>query len=153
MSTMCITQAQPGDTGSAPQALLMGTAVNQDGRSSSLTAPNGPAQQAVITAALAANGTHASQVAMLQMHGTGTPLGDPIEVGAATAVLQAAPARTGVERLPAMLAASKSSCGHQEPAAGELVHDYALSMFGSDQNECMKNAPNGAWCVSRLGWA
>jgi acyl transferase domain-containing protein len=50
----------------------------QDGRSSALTAPNGPAQQAVMRAALASGGLHHSAVSSLQLHGTGTPLGDPI---------------------------------------------------------------------------
>ena len=65
-----------------------GSAVNQDGRSSSLTAPNGPAQQAAIRAALQLSSVKGSSVSGLEMHGTGTALGDPIEVGAATAVLQ-----------------------------------------------------------------
>jgi 3-oxoacyl-(acyl-carrier-protein) synthase len=61
--------------------VLAGSAVNQDGRSSSLTAPNGPAQQAVLRAALADAELSATQLSCLQLHGTGTPLGDPIEVG------------------------------------------------------------------------
>ena len=68
--------------------MLRGTFVNQDGRSSSLTAPNGPSQQAAIRGALAAAKATAADVSMLEMHGTGTPLGDPIEMGAASAVLQ-----------------------------------------------------------------
>jgi acyl transferase domain-containing protein len=58
-------------------AVLVATAVNQDGRSSSLTAPNGPSQQAVIGAALAAAGVGPGDVGLLEMHGTGTPLGEP----------------------------------------------------------------------------
>jgi acyl transferase domain-containing protein len=92
---------------------LQGSAVNQDGRSSSLTAPNGPAQQEVIRAALAFGGLQPSLVAGLSMHGTGTSLGDPIEVGAAAAVYD------GPDRASALaLAASKSWVGHAEPAAG-----------------------------------
>lgn len=67
---------------------ICGSAVNQDGRSSSLTAPNGPAQQEVIRAALLAGCVYATSVNVLEMHGTGTSLGDPIEVGAAMTALQ-----------------------------------------------------------------
>ena len=61
--------------------VLLGTAVNQDGRSSSLTAPNGPAQQAMMRAALRAASLVGEDVRAVQLHGTGTALGDPIEVG------------------------------------------------------------------------
>jgi len=57
---------------------VQGSAVGQDGRSTSLTAPNGPAQQLLIAATLAAARLQASDVALLAVHGTGTPLGDPI---------------------------------------------------------------------------
>ena len=65
--------------------------VNQDGRSSSLTAPNGPSQQAVIRAAIDHANLVPADIAQLELHGTGTPLGDPIELGAATAVFQGPP--------------------------------------------------------------
>ena len=55
----------------ASALLLLATAVNQDGRSSSLTAPNGPAQQALVRAALAGARLPAARVGILQMHGTG----------------------------------------------------------------------------------
>lgn len=55
---------------------------SQDGRSSGLTAPNGPSQSALIKAALAAAGAQLHQVTQVSVHGTGTPLGDPIEAGA-----------------------------------------------------------------------
>ena len=61
--------------------VLLGSAVNQDGRSSSLTAPNGPAQQAVVRAALLGGSLAPGSVDTLHLHGTGTALGDPIEVG------------------------------------------------------------------------
>jgi len=51
--------------------LLCGTAVNQDGRSSSLTAPHGPSQQAVVVAAMAAAGMAPWQLHAVEMHGTG----------------------------------------------------------------------------------
>ncbi len=74
-------------------AIIVGTAINQDGRSSGLTAPNGLAQQSVLHAALSDAGMQPSTIAGLQLHGTGTALGDPIEVCAdelATAITSAA---------------------------------------------------------------
>lgn len=69
-----------------PLGLLLASAVNTNGRASSLTAPNGPAQQALLREALLVAGVRAGEVAGLQMHSNGTALGDPIEVGAASAV-------------------------------------------------------------------
>ena len=108
-------------------AVIRSTAVNQDGRSSSLTAPNGPAQQEVIRSALAAAGLQPHQVAALQLHGTGTALGDPIEVNAAAAVfLNAKADPVGQQRVPLTLAADKSGVGHTEPAAGLVGVFHAL---------------------------
>ena len=89
----------------------------QDGRSSSLTAPHGPSQQAVILSSLREAGLAVSEVGGLEMHGTGTPLGDPIEVGAAAAAL-------GTDSRTLHLSAAKSPIGHAEPAAGMvgIVH-------------------------------
>ncbi len=115
-------------------ALLLGSSVNQDGRSSALTAPNGPAQQEVIRQAMAAaaattasmqflSSSSRPNVKLLQMHGTGTPLGDPIEAGAAAAVL--VPGASGARSssssssfAPLVFASDKSGVGHTEPSAG-----------------------------------
>ena len=100
-----------------PGMRIVGCAVNQDGRSSALTAPNGPSQQMVIQRALQSGGVTPSSLAGLQMHGTGTPLGDPVEVGALGAVLL--PAHGDVDGSgPLVLSAVKSCVGHAEAAAG-----------------------------------
>ena len=112
---LLLPQAAAGPQGAL--ALLAGTAVNQDGRSSSLTAPNGPAQQEVMRAALSCAGLAAADVAAVQIHGTGTALGDPIEVGAlAAALLERRPPGAA----PLALMAAKSWSGHAEPGAGGL---------------------------------
>ena len=100
--------------------LLRSTAVNQDGRSSSLTAPNGPSQQHVMRDGLRVADMCGPDLKTLQMHGTGTPLGDPIEMGAACAVLRSGGGADcrGELMQPLVLAAVKASCGHAEPAAG-----------------------------------
>ncbi|WP_037850164.1 hypothetical protein, partial [Streptomyces sp. NRRL S-98] len=61
---------------------IRGSAVNQDGASNGLTAPNGPSQERVIREALAASGLTTTDVDAVEAHGTGTTLGDPIEAQA-----------------------------------------------------------------------
>ena len=93
-------------------AVLRGSAINHDGRASGLTVPSGPAQQAVIQAALRDAGVQAGEVGFVEAHGTGTSLGDPIEMGAIAAVY--GPGRT--EPLP--VGAIKTNFGHLEGSAG-----------------------------------
>src|SRR6266571_5685427 len=68
-------------------ALLRGSAVNQDGRTAGITVPNGLAQQAVMRQALKGAGITADQLSYIETHGTGTALGDPIEVQAIAEVI------------------------------------------------------------------
>ncbi len=95
-------------------ALIRGSASNQDGRSNGLTAPNGRAQRELIRLALARARVAPADVGFMETHGTGTRLGDPIEVHALGDVLGTGrdPAR------PVIIGAAKSNIGHTEACAG-----------------------------------
>ena len=95
-------------------AVIRGTAANQDGRSSGLTAPNGRSQEAVIAAALADAGLGPDDLQFIEAHGTGTALGDPIEVGALGNVFAERSPAAG----PVRVGSVKSNFGHLESAAG-----------------------------------
>ena len=95
-------------------ALIPGSAVNQDGRSTVLAAPNGLAQQAVVAEALRNAQVDGSRIGFVETHGTGTALGDPIEVEALAATV----GRATPEAMPCYLGSVKASIGHLEAAAG-----------------------------------
>ena len=95
-------------------ALVRASAVNHDGASSGITAPNGTSQRKVIRAALESGRLAPADVDFVECHGTGTSLGDPIEVQA----LAAAYGEGRGPRDPLLLGAVKTSIGHLESAAG-----------------------------------
>ena len=100
--------------GDAIHAVILGSAINQDGKSAGLTAPSGRAQQQVIRTALSRAGVAPSEVGLIEAHGTGTQLGDPIEVQSLDAVLSEGRDRSN----PVKLASIKANIGHLEGAAG-----------------------------------
>ncbi|NEO36999.1 MAG: SDR family NAD(P)-dependent oxidoreductase [Moorea sp. SIOASIH] len=95
-------------------AVIRGTAINQDGHTSGLTVPNGPAQESVIRQALTNSGVKPEQVSYIEAHGTGTSLGDPIEVTALGNVF----GESHSSQQPLIISSVKTNIGHLEAAAG-----------------------------------
>lgn len=95
-------------------AVIRGSAVNQDGLTNGLTAPNELSQQSVIRQALRNAHLEPFQVTLLEAHGTGTELGDPIEVEALSAVY----GQPGSEGDVCALGSVKTNIGHLEAGAG-----------------------------------
>ncbi|MGW4530238.1 polyketide synthase Pks13 [Nocardia sp. NPDC004340] len=95
-------------------AVVKGSAINSDGRSNGLLAPNPDAQAEVLRRAYRDAGILPSMVDYLEAHGTGTPIGDPIEADALGRVL----GRGREADKPLLLGSAKTNFGHLEAAAG-----------------------------------
>jgi acyl transferase domain-containing protein len=93
--------------------MLIGSSINQDGRSASMTAPHGPSQQDVIKASMREAGLDASMITIAECHGTGTALGDPIEIGSLRGVM-----KKDRGEVPLLTTSAKSNIGHLEAGAG-----------------------------------
>jgi amino acid adenylation domain-containing protein len=95
-------------------AVIMGGSVNHDGHSSGLTVPSGPSQQAVIKSALKNANLKPEDINYIESHGTGTAIGDPIEIGALAGVFGTSHSKQN----PLIVGSVKANFGHLEPAAG-----------------------------------
>ncbi|MFG2357985.1 SDR family NAD(P)-dependent oxidoreductase [Streptomyces sp. NPDC048521] len=98
--------------GDTVHAVIRGSATNNDGGGDSLTAPRQEAQQEVVRLACAAAGVSPADLSYVELHGTGTPLGDPVEAAALGTVT-----RRERER-PLLVGSVKTNIGHLEGAAG-----------------------------------
>jgi len=95
-------------------AVIESVAVNNDGRTMGITTPNPQAQADVVRRALATAGRTAEEVGLIEAHGTGTLIGDPIELRALTQVFHESTDATGV----CAIGSVKSNIGHTLSAAG-----------------------------------
>ncbi len=93
-------------------AVIRGTAVNQDGHTVNIVTPSGPAQVEMCRAALTAASVDPNSIGMVEAHGPGTPVGDPIEYASLAEVY-------GTNH-PCALASVKTNFGHTQSAAGAL---------------------------------
>lgn len=94
--------------------VLKGSAINQNGAAAALTVPNGTAQEQLFAETLSQTGLEPSDVDYIEVHGTGSELGDPIEVRAAAAVY----GQNRDSKKPLLLGTVKTNIGHLESAAG-----------------------------------
>jgi len=96
-------------------ASIQGIDVQHAGRSVSLTAPSGNAQQTVLRSALSASGCSSEEIALVECHGTGTALGDALEVGALRTVMNKSDTAK-----PLLLGTVKTNVAHTEGASGAV---------------------------------
>ncbi|KAI8632693.1 polyketide synthase [Xylariaceae sp. FL1651] len=102
--------------GDAIRAVIAETALNNDGRTGTITAPDADAQERLIRSCYEKAGIPPSQTAYIEAHGTGTPTGDPLEVSAITAAFSTVTKRSAEK--PLLVGSVKSNIGHTEAASG-----------------------------------
>jgi 6-methylsalicylic acid synthase len=131
-------------------AVVRGTAVNQDGRTNGIMAPNGEAQAQVARDALRNAGIAAQDVDYVEAHGTGTRAGDPVEAAALSSVY----GRERTAEDPCLIGSIKGNIGHLEAGAG--VAGVIKAVLSLNQAEIPPNAvfatpnPNIPWSSNGL---
>lgn len=126
-------------------AVIKGSAVNQDGASSGFTVPNGSAQKDLLQQAMLTAGILPNQIDYIEAHGTGTALGDPIEINALSSVY----GKDRNEQNHLLVGSVKTNIGHLEAAAGIAG---LIKVVLSLQNECIPSHLNVSKLNSRIPW-
>lgn len=121
-------------------AVIKGSAVNQDGKTNGLTAPNGLQQEKLLRQAYRNAKVKAQDVSYIECHGTGTFLGDPIEIQALGQTLS----KDRAPEKPCWIASVKTNLGHLEPAAGiiSLIKTALILKHGQIPPHLNFNQPN-----------
>ncbi|KAH7385277.1 hypothetical protein DE146DRAFT_621768 [Phaeosphaeria sp. MPI-PUGE-AT-0046c] len=107
------------------RAVIVGTGINQDGKTPGITMPNGAAQEALIRSVYKNGGMDPCDTGYVEAHGTGTRVGDPIEVGA----LQKVFGEGRSKRKPLYIGSVKSNIGHLEAAAAGIAGVIKTAMM------------------------
>ncbi|MFF7857515.1 beta-ketoacyl synthase N-terminal-like domain-containing protein, partial [Streptomyces sp. NPDC007904] len=130
-------------------AVIRGGALNNDGTGTSLTTPDAAAQQAVLRTAYERAGVDPADVGYVELHGTGTRVGDPVEAAALGQVLGTATGR----RTPLAVGSVKTNIGHLEGAAGiaGLIKTVLCLSHGHLVPSLNHEQPNPAIDLDRLG--
>ncbi|NLG55284.1 MAG: acyltransferase domain-containing protein, partial [Rhodococcus sp.] len=132
-------------------AALVGSAINQDGPSNGFTAPSPTAQTALIRQAVQDSGVDPQHIGYIEAHGTGTPLGDPVELVGINAALPNSTIHFGGTRY---IGSCKSNLGHLEAASGIFgLIKSALTLYHGvlpASLHCGRPTPSFAWDSSAL---
>ncbi|MCW8086703.1 type I polyketide synthase [Sabulicella glaciei] len=134
--------------GDAVRGVILASGVNAAGRTNGISLPDGAAQAALIAETLAASGLASDEIGYFEAHGTGTPVGDPIEA-------EAIAHGVGARRRPLPVGSAKSNIGHTEAASGLVGVLKALAVLESGRIPPTLHAdpPNPAIPFARLGLA
>jgi acyl transferase domain-containing protein len=130
------------DSNDRVRAVIVGTGVNQDGRTTGITQPSSAAQEELMRNVYAAAGIDPSETGYVEAHGTGTKVGDPIEAAALHAVF--GEGRTS--RRPLYIGSLKSNVGHTESASGviSIIKTAMMLEKGLILPNCNFEQPNPA---------
>ncbi|CAJ1425217.1 unnamed protein product, partial [Effrenium voratum] len=131
---------KPFDREQGDYGVIAGSQANQDGRSASLTAPNGPAQERCLQAVIKEVNMKPAEMDTTECHGTGTSLGDPIEIGAYKKAVGDVHGAEAQEHEPVVITSSKSNIG--SAGVSGFLKCVLLCLYGEGTPNCHLNCLN-----------